>query len=278
MNLLFTLDENYAGPLITMLGSIFATNKGTSFDIYILHAGLLSGTLDRIRKHCERHGSTMMPVLVEKERFANAPVVGHYTTAMYYRLLAYALLPRSVQKILYMDPDILVLNRLDALYETDVSDHLFAAACHEDPVGVSDVVNKIRLEQFQSEGYFNTGVMLMNLERQRGYIREDELFAYVENHRNELLLPDQDVLNALYGDKILRIDDTLYNYDVRWAEIHHMVSGGEKDLDWVMQNTVILHFCGKNKPWHKRYMGYFAALYKHYMNLVHIEETEALIK
>lgn len=274
MNLLFTLDENYAEPLMTTLGSMFASNMGTSFSIYILHAGLSEPTLARIGRQCARHGSTAIPILISEDRFAQAPVPGHYTTAMYYRLLAYTLLPHSVDKILYLDPDILVINRLDALYATDVSGYLYAAASHGDPTGITDVVNKVRLAQYESAGYFNTGVLLMNLEGQRAYIREDELMAFVDKHRGELILPDQDVLNAMYGDKIAKLDDSLYNYDARWYDVYRVVSGGEKDLNWVMRNTVILHFCGKNKPWHKSFTGRFAALYKHYMRLVELEEEQ----
>lgn len=275
MNLLFTLDENYAEPLMTTLGSIFAVNTGTSFSVYILHAGLSQQTLERISRQCARHGSAAIPILISEDRFADAPVPGHYTAAMYYRLLAYTLLPQSVDKILYLDPDILVINRLDALYETDVSGYLYAAASHTDPTGIIDVVNQLRLAQHGSVGYFNTGVLLMNLEAQRAYIREDELMAFVQAHRSELILPDQDVLNAMYGDKVVKLDDSLYNYDARWYEVYRVVSGGEKELNWVMRNTVILHFCGKNKPWHKSFTGRFAALYKHYMRLVELEEARA---
>ena len=39
---------------------------------------------------------------------------------------------------------------------------------------------------------------------------------------------------------------------------------GEWDLDWVIKNTVVLHFCGRDKPWDEDYIGRFAGLYKHY--------------
>ena len=46
----------------------------------------------------------------------------------------------------------------------------------------------------------------------------------------------------------------------------------ENDLDWVIENTVFLHFCGKDKPWRKDYKGRYAALYKHYQHRVKILE------
>ena len=46
-----------------------------------------------------------------------------------------------------------------------------------------------------------------------------------------------------------------------------MCSTGKHDLSWVMRNTAVLHFCGRNKPWHEDYKNPFGMLYLHYMNL-----------
>lgn len=78
------------------------------------------------------------------------------------------------------------------------------------------------------------------------------------------LLPDQDILNALYGRRTLQIDDSIWNYDARNYNTYLLRSGGICDMDWVMKNTAILHFCGKTKPWQKGYIHRFGLLYKHY--------------
>ena len=75
------------------------------------------------------------------------------------------------------------------------------------------------------------------------------------------------MLNGLYGGQILGVDDSLWNYDARRFDRYLLVSQGEKDMDWVMAHTAILHFCGKRKPWNHSYQGRFSALYKHYQQL-----------
>ncbi len=64
-------------------------------------------------------------------------------------------------------------------------------------------------------------------------------------------------------------DDSLAGLasDVRHFAMHHLRSAGEIDLDWVMEHTSILHFCGKEKPWHERYRYRFGVPYKHYQHL-----------
>ena len=38
-------------------------------------------------------------------------------------------------------------------------------------------------------------------------------------------------------------------------------------MDGIINHTMILHFCGKRKPWQKQYTGKFHSLYKHYEKL-----------
>jgi len=80
-------------------------------------------------------------------------------------------------------------------------------------------------------------------------------------------MPDQDILNALYSKKIKSIDEKLYNYDVRYFNYYKILSNNVWDMDHVIRNTIILHFCGKKKPWKKNYSGKFHSLYKHYEKL-----------
>ena len=186
---------------------------------------------------------------------------------MYYRLLAAQMLPESLDRILYLDPDMLVIGPLRALYDTDMGDYLYAASIHHGLVDLSTPVNRIRLSTQDAEGYFNSGMLLMNLPQIRKSVRPQDIFAYVEQNRALLVLPDQDVLNGLYGERILELDEKLYNYDARKYNGYLLASQGEADMDYVIANTRILHFCGKRKPWNKAYVGRFGVLYKHYMQL-----------
>lgn len=184
---------------------------------------------------------------------------------MYYRLLAPHLLPTSLEKVLYLDPDILVINPIRPLWEVKLKDCIFAAASH---IGVTNIINGVnRIRLGTNHDYYNTGVMLMDLKKAREIVKPEEIYQCVNDYKAELLLPDQDVFNFLYGEQTLPLDDAIWNYDARYYSNYLIRSGGEYHLDWVMQNTVILHFCGKKKPWTQSYSYRFAALYKHYMKI-----------
>lgn len=270
MNILVTIDRNYLAPFETMLMSMLLSNPGEQFNLYLLSDDVTQEDAATASALLRAHGGTLHPVPVPGDLFADAPVIRYYSRAMYYRLLAAQLLPAELDRALYLDPDILIIGSLRPLYDMDMGEAPYAAAIHEGLVNLSAPVNRIRLSAYDTEGYFNSGVLLMNLPRIREIVAPADIFRYAQENRQLLILPDQDILNGLYGANILKIDETRWNYDARKYREYLLASQGKKDLAWVMENTAILHFCGKNKPWKKSSQGRFFALYRHYMHLAEI--------
>lgn len=267
MNILLTLDRNYLPPMQVLLASLFINNPGESFDIYVVADGFTPEDHAHVISLCARFQARYHPLTIDEAWFTDAPTLRYYSRAMYYRLLAAQILPEHLDRILYLDPDMLVIGSIRALYETDMGENLYAACIHRGLVDLSTPVNKVRLSTYETEGYFNSGMLLMNLPRIRKQVLPQVIFDYVRDNRTLLVLPDQDVLNGLYGEHILSLDEQLYNYDVRKYREYRLISSGEHDAAWVMENTVILHFCGKRKPWKQRTNSRFFMLYRHYMQL-----------
>lgn len=262
MNILVTLNSNYLNPLKVMLKSLFINNPKESFDIYVMHSSLTAEEQQSIRIQAESEGHRLYVISLNGEYFDHAPVVKHYSKEMYYRLLAYKFLPQEVDKILYLDPDILIINSIKALYDTELENYLFAAAYHDRATVNS--LNKLRFKPYEIEAYYNSGVLLFNVELQRKTINEKGIFDFVEKNKNTLILPDQDILNALYSRNIKPVDEILYNYDPRFYSYYKLISNGRHNMDYIIYNTSIIHFCGKQKPWKAHYRGKFHSLYKHY--------------
>lgn len=266
MNLLLTLDENYLMPCQVMLHSLFASNpKEQDLSIYLLHSNISPEKLGELSRYCESFHARLFPIAVGEDLFQNAPTTKRYPKEMYYRLLSPLILPEEPDRILYLDPDILVINPLRPLWELNLYGKTFAAAAH---TGLTEMTNGINNARLNTEHeYFNSGVMLIDLKAARKLVTADAVFACVKEHEKELILPDQDVFNMLYGRYTQPVDDVVWNYDVRNYNKYALRSTGKHDMVWVMHNTAILHFCGKHKPWHEEYRNAFGMLYRHYMNL-----------
>lgn len=265
ISILVSLDQNYLPQLQVLLTSLDRNNSGERFELYLMHSGIPEQALAPVARQCLELSYPFHPILVGEQLFADAPTTKQYPKEMYYRLLAGHFLPQQLTRILYLDPDILVINPLRPLWETNLDGKLFAAAAHTGKTELANNVNRLRLGT--KHDYYNSGVLLINLEACRKQITPEELFQYVEEHGKEMLLPDQDILNALYGDRILPLDDAVWNYDARNYNTYRLASSGQYNLDWVMGHTAILHFCGKAKPWKPGYLYRFGVLYLHYAQM-----------
>lgn len=265
LNILVTFDRNYIKPFKVMLRSLLWNNPGETVRVWLLHSTISAAELDDMREYCSLNGVPMTAISVDRELFRDAPISDRYPQEMYYRLISPHLLPPSLKKVLYLDTDLLVINSLRPLWDLPLEDRAFAAASHIGFTGVMNGINRVRLNT--QHDYYNTGVMLINLERARPLVNLDDIFRCVREHETELLLPDQDVFNYIYGAQTLPVDDAVWNYDTRNYTQYLLRSTGAYDLNWIMENTSILHFCGKSKPWLTDQPRTFTALYAHYAHL-----------
>ncbi|MDC2840519.1 glycosyltransferase family 8 protein [Limosilactobacillus mucosae] len=265
MNLLFSIDDRFWRQMLTVLNSIRLNSQSRQIDVYVIQSQKLAHTKE-IKQICELWGMHYHPIVIKDEEFDQAPVTDRYPKTIYYRLLAHQYLPKQLHRILYLDADVLCINDVGSLYDTDLDGYLYASAIHTGLTGTTEVINKIRLQNFDADGYYNSGVLLMNLDLIRQRVHAEDIYEYIREH--VLLLPDQDVLNALYGKDIKTIPDQLYNFDARKGQTYETISFGEWTLDWVIKNTVILHYCGRHKPWLvDKNTGRYTSLYKNYFQM-----------
>ncbi len=265
MNLLFSIDDRFWRQMLTVLNSIRLNSQSCQIDVYVIQSQKLAHTKE-IKQICELWGMHYHPIVIKDEEFDQAPVTDRYPKTIYYRLLAHQYLPKQLHRILYLDADVLCINDVGPLYDTDLDGCLYASAIHTGLTGTTEVINKIRLQNFDADGYYNSGVLLMNLDLIRQRVHAEDIYEYIREH--VLLLPDQDVLNALYGKDIKTVPDQLYNFDARKGQTYETISFGEWTLDWVIKHTVILHYCGRHKPWLvDKNTGRYTALYKNYFQM-----------
>jgi len=259
MNLLFSIDQNCSTLLLNCMRSI-AKNGGAQFyDAYILHSDLHIDLQNKI--------SLLAPdkftchfIEVSDELFAGFPESKRYPKQIYYRLAAAHLLPVHLERVLYLDVDTLVINPLTELYESDFEAHVFMACTHMNKLLAR--VNQVRLDVEKHVPYINTGVLLMNLSLMRKEVSLQQIQAYAAQKKAILLLPDQDILTALYGNRVKLIDPLKYNLsdrDIMWNNAD--LTKTDIDLEWVQKNAVILHYYGRNKPWKENYRGILGVFY-----------------
>ena len=263
---LVTLDALYLRPLCVMLRSLAARTPERDFRVFVLLSSLTPGALDAVRRAIEGCRMTLEEIRVSGGGLDGAPTTDRYPREMYYRIFAAQVLPPELDRVLYLDPDVLAINPVEKLYATPMGDALFAACSH---VHASlRKLNELRLGMKKDAPYINSGVMLLNLSRLRREQHPETVQEWLAEHKS-LFLPDQDVISTLYGDRILLLDALQYNLGEKFYLSCRLrprsVGEGRPDLAWVRQNTVLIHYCGRNKPWKPRYIGELGVFYDEFL-------------
>lgn len=193
----------------------------SQYEILILADSLTSSDSAIFAKLVEGRTNFTLRILEMREKIAELGVenfyLGSYSIANYYRLFLHELLPQY-DRVLYLDSDILVQSDVRELFHMDIGSYSLGAVKDRTatrfPFSVYDLghfmyfKNKLKLEK--PHKYFNSGVLLMNLEK----LRKSDFSRRV---RDEVAsgLPfkfvDQDILNRVFNDKIYYFDET-WNY------------------------------------------------------------------
>lgn len=261
MNILITINKSYAKQLNVLLNSIQYSNPKEKFEVYILHKDLEEKDILLIKNGLDENKFYINNIKIPKSEIDTFPVYEkRYPVEIYFRIFASKYLPQNIEKILYLDADTLVINKLDELYKMDFEGNYYIAATH-----IRKLLHKfheIRLNIAEDEPYINTGVLLINLKELRKLDIEKNTIEFVRNNRKKLMLPDQDIITAMYGDKIKLIDTLKYNLGERALDLYNLNHPQNQiGLKWIRKNTVIIHYYGKNKPWNKQYIGKLNCFY-----------------
>ena len=288
MNILVTIDKNYISPLVTMLISMGEADKENPMDIYVAHSNLTDDEIKKITDVARAYENMKIHSLkVENSVFDDTPVIERLPKESFYRLIAFEILPKEVERCIYLDPDTYILRSLKPLYDMDMGDNIIAAGSHT--YSYIEKLNHVRLKMGKHSKYINSGVMVMDLVKMREYTTVKKVMEYVSANIQKLYLGDQDAMNGIFWEKTMDIDIKLYNMDEKTLKRYKL------DVSWVRDNTVIVHYNGKYKPWNEGYKGELDVFYppvenkgpapkgktkrqiKAYMNIIKLNRQQKII-
>ena len=209
--IVFAVDDNYAPFLSVAVRSIIDNSSvDYYYKIYVLNTGLSEFNKKRLVKIAEEMSDD---ISIEYINVANrmdklsdkTHLRDYYTNAIYYRIFIPSLLPQY-KKILYVDCDVVFLDDISKLYNTELGDNIFAAV-HEEAMSSfesfgtysEEFLDVPRLE------YFNSGLLLINTEE---YIKadiENKFIGLMLAHKFEVA-PDQDYLNVVCKGRVKYLD------------------------------------------------------------------------
>lgn len=248
INILCSADNNYAAYCGIMLTSLYESNRDCDIEVYLLTDGLNEKELDRFRQFEKRYNTTINIITVRRESFKHCPVRegDHVSLTAYYRIACAELLPEDMHKILYLDCDIMVKCDLCALWNYDVTGKAMGVV-----LDGWHIANEERLK-FEPKTYFNSGVLLINLDYFRDYDISQKCMRYINDYPEIIKLHDQDALNIVCHEDLLYLP-LKYNFQTSFLRIKktydETLFGEIKTaLD---ERDLMVHFDAFPKPWNK---------------------------
>lgn len=203
--------------------------------------------------------------------FSDFPETGAYSLACYLRLLAPSLLA-DVDKVLYLDCDIIVNAQLDELWNIELEGYSVAAVL--DATLSYHIVKGYLGYDYWEDGYFNSGVLLMNLKYWREHGVQEKLVSYLNSHK--VALPDQDALNiVLHGS--IRFIHPKWNCHVGHFAFPPLVFPSQKKyIKTLWSGAKIIHFTGPTKPWFVECVNPYKQQYLKYRNMVNWDSGKSI--
>lgn len=255
INLCFSCDDNYSKYAGVAIASILHNaHLMDNINIYILDGGITEHHKNEIMSLKYIKDCSITFVEIDSNLFNEYKKIhthSYITIATYYRLKLATLLP-NVEKIIYLDCDIVVNSSLSELFNVDIENYTIA--------GVKDINKKITKK---NPKYINAGMVLFNLAKIRENDVENKFLEWTYKNYKDIKVGDQSIINETCKDSIKIVDDT---WNVQSSNFINRSS--------YTVNPKIVHFVAKNKPWNGKSFSYHKNLYFKYLQLTPWKLTE----
>lgn len=242
IHIVAAVNNSYAKHLAVMLTSLFENKKSDNpVTIHVIDGNLSPEIKQKLRVSVKRFRTEVKFLHVNPSLYQNAQVHYHLSKETYYRISIPSLLDSRISKALYLDCDMIVKDDITNLWKADISKHELGA------VQIPGWVDRYReLSIPPHMGYFNAGVLLLNLRKWRNHHTSDSVLRFIKNNPAKLKYMDQDALNAVLKGKWLKLNPK-WNFQVH-RHRHQKFKPG------------IIHYTTNVKPWNgnPRFKGEYA--------------------
>jgi lipopolysaccharide biosynthesis glycosyltransferase len=245
VNILMCTNALFLQHAAVCLASLLANNPDSFFDIVIVRRETEDLDEQKTRRSLARftnHSLAFQKFAPQSNLLLPLVSGAHYTIDTYTRLWVEEFFPEKTDRVLYLDADIVVVGSIAPLWNTDLGGALMGAV---DIPGSDQGVRQLAMRA--EDGYFNAGVLVIDLQQWRTTRARDTVLDYIRANP-ERVSYDQDALNACFRSCTTRLD---YKWNViRPFYREPLVLPLERaEIEAIRRDALIIHFNGGSKPW-----------------------------
>lgn len=263
-NITINTDDNYIQHAMAMLCSVFENNKKHTINVHVLMSSLSETNIAHLSSLSKRYNNNCFFYKVDETRLEHVQFRNKrpLSKAAYYRLLLASTLSH-LDKVLYLDCDMIVLSDISELFTINLDDYPLAACIDNFPYTNQ---HRLQLNMDVDERTFCSGIMLVNLHFWRFHDSEKQLLEYANIYRKEVHLHDQDILNFVFKGQWFQIPP---KWNRTACSRHQRRLEAFKSFDYMeyTYSPKIIHYASPGiKPWYAGPSPY-KSIYAKYLNM-----------
>lgn len=257
MNILYCTDENYAWLAGISIVSLMENNKQYDVDVYIIADNISEKSKDELLSLHEMYEN--LTIHIEEQPDWDELLGLKLDSGQYWSLSTYSRLFvenifNGIDKLIYLDCDIMVNNDLMSMWSFDIDDYWIG--------GIQDCISSLKWAAGlkTSDAYINAGVLLMNLRKMKEDNVKSQCIRYIKERNGQIFFNDQTVINDLMHEHIYIlpakynvVTPTIINGYKSMELVNDYTSYySENEIDEAVKNPTLIHFVGGSyvgRPW-----------------------------
>lgn len=229
INIGYGIDNNYARCCATSITSFCLNNPTKNFNFHIMAKDLSTTNKKQFEQLAQLYSINIYIYEINIDTLAKLPTQTHLPIATYFRFILPLILD-NVDKLFYIDADIICLQNADDLFSINLKDNIIGAV--PDLPWMNTKRNKAL--NLQNHIYFNAGMLIINITKWNKFNTFEKVLQAIQLEPQKFRYLDQDALNLILTKHIEYIDKKFNCIDLN--TINH-------------QDIILLHFAAHPKPW-----------------------------
>lgn len=250
LNIAYGIDNNFTLGCAVSISSILITNPDYNFSFHIFTNLINDDFQDKFKQLANNYNTCITIYLVDDNSFSHFPTTKNWTIATYFRFIVADYFYSKIDKILYLDADIICKGSLQELFTLKFDTNIAFVVIEKDPIWWQKCAMRLNENKLLS-GYFNAGFLLIDLKKWKKFNVNKKALELLSNKNlsNKFTHLDQDVLNLILLDEVKYLDRK-YNQQVNIN--YELKYKSNKNCYFpITDETILIHYIGPTKPWHK---------------------------
>ncbi|GKX60926.1 glycosyltransferase family 8 protein [Leminorella grimontii] len=250
LNIAYGIDRNFLFGAAVSMQSIAMYNKELSLRFHLFTDYIDDDYIARVNKFTQSNPNVEVNIYTVSRVFIDIfPSLKQWSYATFFRFIAFQVLSDNVEKVLYIDADVICKGSLSGLLDISFEDEKYAAVIRDIPFMQGKPAERLNVPGLPGN-YFNAGVVYLLLKAWKDNDFMNKAIAMLASdpeHKKYKCL-DQDILNILFFNHCIFISS---DYDCFYGVDYELKNSSNEDYKkTITEDTKLIHYVGVTKPWH----------------------------